>query len=103
MFDDELPKIFRGPSRGATWFRSKEGSIFHFTQGVVDAGFQIVRGAGFQFLENEDTDMVCLTEREGYERKSSSAVAFPNLYPFQGLCAMRELSIPRVSFTFNEQ
>ena len=30
--------------------------------------------------------MVCLTEREGYERKSSSAVAFPNLFPFQS-CA----------------
>ena len=32
------------------------------------------------FLENEDTDMdlISLTEREeGYERKSSSAVAFP--------------------------
>lgn len=32
------------------------------------------------FLENEDTDMdlISLTEREeGYERKSSSAIAFP--------------------------
>ena len=24
---DESPKIFRGPSRGAMWFRSKEGPI----------------------------------------------------------------------------
>ena len=34
------------------------------------------------FVENEDTDMVSLTERdEDYERKSSCAVAFPEHLP----------------------
>ena len=42
-----------------------------FHSRVVDADFQIVRGPGLcdeTFVENEDTEMVSLTERdEGYE------------------------------------
>ena len=54
MLTTSCPKIFQGPSRGATWFRSKEGSL----ECIVGGGGHSL-GAREEVNSKEDVHMDC--------------------------------------------